>query len=80
MSVSKYQPQDYTDFIILDFEATCIKNARLYPQEIIEFPARIIAYDYQSNALDFVSEFHSYVRPIIHPKLSPFCTNFTGNS
>ena len=78
MVLSKYQDQDYTHFIILDFEATCIKNARLQPQEIIEFPARILAYDSQFNSLDFVSEFHSFVRPIIHRKLSPFCTNFTG--
>ena len=78
MVLSKYQDQDYTHFIILDFEATCIKNVRLHPQEIIEFPARILAYDSQFNSLEFVSEFHSFVRPIIHPRLSPFCTNFTG--
>ncbi len=30
--------QDFDYFLVLDFEATCIKDMRINPQEIIEFP------------------------------------------
>lgn len=31
-------PQHYDYFLVLDFEATCERDSKLRPQEIIEFP------------------------------------------
>lgn len=61
-------------YVILDFEATCLENERIYPQEIIEFPSIII--DAKTNKE--ISRFQRYIKPIIHPKLSRFCTDLTG--
>ncbi|TVU39574.1 hypothetical protein EJB05_13000, partial [Eragrostis curvula] len=60
--------------VVVDFEATCEENARIYPQEIIEFPAVLV------NAATglLVSEFRTYVRPRHHPRLTAFCTKLTG--
>ena len=35
MSIS---PQQFDYFLVLDFEATCERDTRLNPQEVIEFP------------------------------------------
>uniref|UniRef100_M8BYJ9 Exonuclease domain-containing protein n=1 Tax=Aegilops tauschii TaxID=37682 RepID=M8BYJ9_AEGTA len=34
--------QDFDFFVVVDFEATCVKGARIFPQEIIEFPAVLV--------------------------------------
>ncbi|EMS48736.1 ERI1 exoribonuclease 2 [Triticum urartu] len=34
--------QDFDFFVVVDFEATCVKDARIFPQEIIEFPAVLV--------------------------------------
>lgn len=60
-------------FIVLDFEATCIKNRRMDPQEIIEFAALKV----NAETLEVDSEFSHFVRPIYHPKLSSFCIELT---
>jgi 2'-phosphotransferase len=75
-------PSSVDYYCIIDFEATCLQDVRITPQEIIEFPAIMI------NALTMktVEEelgsghgvFHSYIRPIHHPRLSSFCTELTG--
>jgi inhibitor of KinA sporulation pathway (predicted exonuclease) len=72
---------------ILDFEATCWNdngngngngNGNKYKSqiEIIEFPS--ILYKLEKNKLEKIGEFHEYVKPIIHPILSEFCTELTG--
>lgn len=66
---------------ILDFEATCwndngIENKDKSQIEIIEFPS--ILYKLQNNKLEKIGEFHEYVKPIINPVLSEFCTELTG--
>lgn len=66
---------------VLDFEATCwddnsIENKDKSKVEIIEFPS--ILYKLENNKLEKISEFHEYVKPTINPKLSDFCTKFTG--
>ena len=66
---------------ILDFEATCwndngIGNKDKSQIEIIEFPS--ILYKLQNNKLEKIGEFHEYVKPIINPILSEFCTELTG--
>lgn len=60
--------------LILDFEATCgdpIKNGE---HEIIEFPT--LLFNLQKNEVQ--SQFHEYVKPIRHPRLTDFCTQLTG--
>ena len=60
--------------LVLDFEATCERNIQIQPQEIIEFPCIAIStQDWQVKDI-----FHEYVRPRVHPNLSPFCTELTG--
>ncbi len=61
-------------YIVLDFEATCDEPLNPYPQEIIEFPAILV----DSDTRQVVSEFHTYVRPVVHPQLTPFCVELTG--
>ena len=52
----------------------CLKDEKINPQEIIEFPCLKIC----TKTFEVVSEFHYYVRPKFHPKLSEFCTELTG--
>jgi inhibitor of KinA sporulation pathway (predicted exonuclease) len=59
---------------VVDFEATCDCNTHDFPNEIIEFPC--VALD--TRTCRVVAEFHSFVRPLIRPKLTPFCTELTG--
>jgi inhibitor of KinA sporulation pathway (predicted exonuclease) len=66
--------QKYDYFLVMDFEATCLDNVKISPQEIIEFPCLKL----NSKTLAVESQFHSYVRPVIHPRLDLFCTGLTG--
>jgi len=62
-------------FIVIDFEATCEeRNPPSYPHEIIEFPAVLVS----TEQMKIIDVFHSFVRPVINPKLSEFCRNLTG--
>jgi inhibitor of KinA sporulation pathway (predicted exonuclease) len=65
---------DFDFLLVLDFEATCQKDERISPQEIIEFPVVLV------NAHNGKPEgvFHHYVKPEAHPVLTPFCTELTG--
>ena len=68
--------QNYTFFVILDFEATCDENSkpRPNPQEIIEFPAlKVNAITY-----DIEDEFQQFVKPVKNPQLTEFCKNLTS--
>ena len=61
--------------LVLDFEATCGESG--FPREqmeIIEFPT--ILYDLQMKRE--VDRFHEYVKPVIRPQLTEFCTQLTG--
>jgi 3'-5' exoribonuclease 1 len=63
------------NYIIYDVEATCWNGNHNRQQEIIEIGAiKINGY----GELD--SSFSSFVRPIIHPILSSFCTELTSIS
>jgi len=66
--------QFYDYFLVLDFEATCEKHQKIYPQEIIEFPVLKI----NANTLTEESVFHQYVQPMVHKELTTFCTELTG--
>jgi ERI1 exoribonuclease 3 len=67
-------PQTLDYLVVLDFEATCQEGRRIQPQEIIEFPCVLL----DCRNLTVAGEFHHYVRPVHHPKLTPFCTQLTG--
>ena len=61
-----------TILFVLDFEANCLKDKILYPQEIIEIP--VIAYDTSTDKV--IGQFHQYCRPFT--QITPFCTELTG--
>ena len=61
--------------LVLDFEATCGESGFPRDQmEVIEFPT--IVYDLQERKE--VGRFHEYVKPVIQPQLTGFCTKLTG--
>jgi ERI1 exoribonuclease 2 len=66
--------QGIDQFVFVDFEATCGKGARIYPQEIIEFPAVLV----DGATGRPLTEFRTYVRPRHHPRLTAYCTDLTG--
>lgn len=68
--------QSFSHVLILDFEATCLKDRQISPQEIIEFPCILI----DLKTFETVREFHKYVKPVKRPRLSPFCFELTGIS
>ena len=65
---------EYDYLCVLDFEATCDRDRVPQPQEIIEFPVVLL----NARTLAVEGEFHHYVRPEHHPRLTPFCTELTG--
>ncbi|XP_048458356.1 ERI1 exoribonuclease 3 isoform X3 [Rhincodon typus] len=72
-SKQSFHPQTYHNFLVLDFEATCDKQL-IKPQEIIEFPILKL----HGRTLEIEAVFHTYVQPVIHSELTPFCTELTG--
>lgn len=68
--------QQFTHLIVLDFEAQCRDRPEPAPrpQEIVEFPLVVI--DVATRTI--VDEFHTYIKPTVHPKLFPFTTTLTG--
>ena len=60
--------------IVIDFEANCIENGTIYPQEITEFPAVPICIDTKRILYDKI--FHYYCK--IDTKLTKFATTLTG--
>ena len=67
-------PEYYDYFLVVDFEATCDEDDRTFPNEIIEFP--VVLLDCREKRI--VGKFQSYVRPLIRPRLTSFCTQLTG--
>ncbi|KAL6611324.1 hypothetical protein ACP70R_039252 [Stipagrostis hirtigluma subsp. patula] len=63
-------------FVVVHFEATCERSdaPRIYPQEIIEFPAVLVG----AATGRVLSEFRTYVRPRHHPRLTAYCVELTG--
>ena len=69
------QPYDY--YAVLDLEATCEQGRRNgpgYQAEVIELPTVLL----DGRTMRVVDEFQSYVRPVINPTLTAFCTELTG--
>nr|XP_040577235.1 ERI1 exoribonuclease 3-like isoform X2 [Lepeophtheirus salmonis] len=74
-STSKhYEPQKFNYFYVMDFEATCLSNTTIEPQEIIEIPVLAV----NGKTFEVEETFHNYVKPIANPQLSRFCTELTG--
>ncbi|XP_022698882.1 ERI1 exoribonuclease 3-like [Varroa jacobsoni] len=72
---SMYAPQKFTNFLVVDLEATCNQDGPPpYPQEIIEFPVLHLC----GRTFQEVSRFHTYVQPDVHKELSDFCIELTG--
>ncbi|XP_011166656.1 ERI1 exoribonuclease 3 [Solenopsis invicta] len=66
--------QKFEYLLVLDFEATCERYQVIKPQEIIELPCAVLStHDWKLKDM-----FHSYVKPRVHPTLTPFCTELTG--
>jgi 3'-5' exoribonuclease 1 len=66
------------NYLVIDLEATC-DNGGLVPKremEIIEIGAVLV------DAINFepIAEFQSFVRPVRHPTLTPFCRQLTSIS
>ncbi|CAL5075575.1 unnamed protein product [Urochloa decumbens] len=69
-----FRMREFDYFVVIDFEATCKEGSRIYPQEIIEFPAVLV--DAATGGL--LSSFRTYVKPRHHPVLTAFCKELTG--
>ncbi len=68
-------PRGIEYLCVLDFEAVCEKDVRIAPpQEILEFPTVLVHVPTQK----IIAEFHFYVRPQVHTRISAFCTELTG--
>jgi inhibitor of KinA sporulation pathway (predicted exonuclease) len=60
------QAQNFDHLFVLDFEATCLRDQLLEPQEIIELPClRVCTDDFSVK-----STFHRYVRCVRRVKLA----------
>ncbi|MCB4438068.1 hypothetical protein LHL20_17695 [Alteromonas sp. McT4-15] len=67
---------DYRHIVVVDIEHTCAIDGSLPPEEreTIEIGAVLI----DTCSLQIIDEFSCLIRPVIHPKLSKFCTELTG--
>lgn len=66
------------DYLVIDLEATC-DNGGLVPRhemEIIEIGAVLV----DGATLQPVDEFQTFIRPVRHPILTPFCLQLTSIS
>ena len=63
-------------YLVIDFEATCCDKGTVPSKEmeIIEIGAVMV----EAKNLQIISEYQSFVRPVRHPELTPFCTNLTS--
>jgi inhibitor of KinA sporulation pathway (predicted exonuclease) len=64
-----------TRYLVVDLEATCDEHHALPREdtEIIEIGAVLV----DGATLEPLDEFQSFVRPVVHPRLTPFCTQLT---
>jgi 3'-5' exoribonuclease 1 len=66
------QPFDY--YLVIDFEANCLKDDDERFTEIIEFPIVCV----NAKSLEIEKSFHTFVKPTIFPEITPFCSLLTG--
>ncbi len=62
-------------YLIIDFEATCADDGSLpaAEMEIIEIGAVM----QNAQTLELDGEFQTFIKPVRHPRLTPFCTQLT---
>jgi inhibitor of KinA sporulation pathway (predicted exonuclease) len=62
-------------YLVIDLEATCDDGGRVprAESEIIEIGGVLV----DGETLEFVEEFQTFVRPVVHPELTAFCTELT---
>lgn len=75
MNMENY-PMPPSHYLVIDFEATCCDQGSVPREqmEIIEIGAVMVAADdYRIE-----DEFQRFIRPVRHPKLSPFCKQLTS--
>lgn len=63
-------------FLVIDLEATCDDRGAVpkHEMEIIEIGAVLV----DANTLDPVGDFQTFVKPVRHKELTPFCTELTS--
>ena len=63
------------NYVVIDLEATCCNNNsfRREEMEIIEIGAVLV----EGSSLQPVRELQTFVKPVRHPQLTPFCTTLT---
>ena len=66
--------QIFSHLAVVDLEATCDDRRGFAPAEIIELPVVLI----HCATGEVVSEFHTFVRPVVNPSLTDFCKELTG--
>ena len=69
-------PNSYASVAIIDLECTCDSDGDFGPHEIIEIGAVVGKLSLES--FEVFDELQIYVRPIINPTLTNFCTELTG--
>lgn len=68
------QIEQFKHLLVLDLEATCMKDYLLKPQEIIELPCIALS----TKNWEVESVFHEYIKPRVHPRLTYHCIALTG--
>lgn len=61
------------NYIIFDLEATCWEKSKGRKNETIEIGAVLV-----NEQKEIISEFVQFIKPIVHPELSTFCTELTS--
>lgn len=63
-------------YLVLDLEATCDDQGAVPrgEMEIIEIGAVLL----EPSTWEIADEFNAFVRPVRHPRLTPFCTQLTS--
>ena len=69
-------PNSFASVAIIDLECTCDDDQNFGPHEIIEIGAVIGTLSQESFKV--TSELQIYVKPVINPVLTNFCTELTG--
>lgn len=74
MAASNQTRKHLEYLLVLDFEGTCGDAIKRQEREIIEFPT--LLYNLRTNEVQ--AQFHEYVKPVLNPTLTEFCTELTG--
>ena len=66
-------------YLIVDLEATCCDRQSIprREMEIIEIGAVAVRFTPDLQSFKTLGSFQAFVRPVRHPKLTPFCTRLT---